>query len=264
MPPLFCWIPTIFRWILGVMLEVNQYLPIIVLDDYVESIFPFALPQSPHVAVGCCFLFAVCRYTNTLFSPLLFNSQRCRPIREQCGEVYFFSYRSLYMPAHDWRVWENVWNVRRHGNHVLNASAWECEWDEMRNICGMFSERVAAVWRQDDRSPSPIFLLILLLDLGEILYRIIDQIFAPSPTFAHPLPLFAHISHFLLTLSHFLLTLSNFLPMLSHFKLIYFKHIHYSGATSYKVKNTQVDIPCRKFLPIGNFEMIKTNQQKQN
>ena len=65
--------------------------------------------------------------------------------------------------------------------------------------------------------PLPFFaqLTFFQAKLGEISYRIIEGIFAPSPTFAHPLPLFAHplplFAHplpFLLTLSHFLLILS--------------------------------------------------------
>ena len=49
-----------------------------------------------------------------------------------------FSYTSLHMPADAWRVWENVWNVTGQGNHAWNASAWEYEWNEMRDRCGMW------------------------------------------------------------------------------------------------------------------------------
>ena len=58
------------------------------------------------MVTACCFLFAHCRHTDALFSPLLFYSQWRWPIRKQCGQIYF-SYPSLHMPAHAWRVWEN-------------------------------------------------------------------------------------------------------------------------------------------------------------
>ena len=42
--PLFTWIPTIFPCSFEVMTEVNQYLTIILLDNYIEGVFSIALP----------------------------------------------------------------------------------------------------------------------------------------------------------------------------------------------------------------------------
>ena len=83
--PLFCWIPGIFPHNFKVMPEVNQHFTIILFDSHVEGVFPFALPQSPHAAAACCFLFALCWHTDAQLSPLLFCSQGYRPIRGQCG-----------------------------------------------------------------------------------------------------------------------------------------------------------------------------------
>ena len=152
MPPHFGWIPAIFPHNFKVMPEVNQYFTLILLDSHVEGVFPFALSQNPHASAACCFLFALCRHTDVLFSPILLYSQGCWPIRGQCGQIYF-SYPSLHMPAHACRagetclecqkVWETclwchslgmlvecqssnqLWYYfsSSHGKHAWNASA---------------------------------------------------------------------------------------------------------------------------------------------
>ena len=56
--PLFRWTPTIFPSSFGVMTEVNQYLTIILLDNYVEGVFSIAFPWSAHNsdAIDTCLL----------------------------------------------------------------------------------------------------------------------------------------------------------------------------------------------------------------
>ena len=59
--PFVRWIPTIFPCSFGVMTEVNQYLTIILLDNYAEGVFSIAFPWSPHNsdAIDTCLLLNV-------------------------------------------------------------------------------------------------------------------------------------------------------------------------------------------------------------
>ena len=80
------------------MPEVDQYLPIILFDDHLKGVFPLALPQSPHVAATAwCFLFALCRYTDGLFSSPLFYSQWCAPIRTQQHRLQTYIFINLFL-----------------------------------------------------------------------------------------------------------------------------------------------------------------------
>ena len=197
--PYFCRIPVVFPHNFKVMPEVNQYFNVILLESHVEGTFPFTLPQSPHAAVASCFLFAPCQHTDALFSPLLFYSQGCRPIR---GQIYF-------QPAHAWTCLQGRGNppAMSEGMGIMSGMPVRGNVSGMRWETGVVCSQkaVAAVWRQDDQSPSPcLHILLFIFKIStHFIYRIREGLFTPSPTFALPPPLLALPPPLLAPLPHF-------------------------------------------------------------
>ena len=119
------------------------------------------------------------------------------------------------------RTWESCLECQCIGMWV--------EWDEKEVWCVTSSQNaVAAVWILFPRIikvPLTIFAHFTfgLQTKGEILYRIIEGIFAPSTTFAHPLPLFAHLPPLfaqpLPLFAHPLPLFAHPLPLYVHFTL---------------------------------------------
>ena len=150
---LFCGIPTIFPWDFEVMSEVDQYLPIIILGNHVDGVFPIALPQSPHAATVFSSLSVATLMPYSYHSCFIVSD-----VDQSESSVVRSILRSWEIPSPLWQTYlsipgrrgKHVWNVkgharnvRRHGKHVWNASAWMGSQSLlMRNICGMFQENL--------------------------------------------------------------------------------------------------------------------------
>ena len=140
-----------------------------------------------------------------------------------------------------------------HGN--VSGMGWETG-----VVYDLFSENGSSCLEtvsENDLSPCPIFAHFtfdLKLRRNYIYIRNfcpLSNVCSQSPNFCSPSPTVCSSSPILCSPSP---TFCSSSPILCS---IYFKHIHHSGATFYEVKNSQLGIPCRKVLSIGNLTMSK-------